>query len=108
MTCDGRKGTEPGARMTYVVIGLRQAAQTRLDDENVTTMTNLEALRVRHHEQLEMKFANGIQTMQERRKSRERSRIDKAFASWWRWVEESCTLPRDPSPHVTIVAAFHG
>lgn len=91
-----------------LIIRLRQAEQTRLDDENVTTMTNLEALRVRHHEQLELKFAQGIQSMQERRKARERTRIDKAFTSWWRWVEESCTLPRDPNPHATIVAAFHG
>ncbi len=91
-----------------LIVRLRKTEQTRLDDENSRTMTELEALRVRHHEQLELKFSQGLQTVQERRKARERTRIDKAFASWWRWVEESCTLPRDPSPHVTIVAAFHG
>ena len=68
-----------------------------------THLNNLERLKRRHHEQLELFYVDKKQLS---RKEQEKREIDKIFNEFWTWVEE--TMSTEDNPFIQIIAVLKG
>jgi superfamily II DNA or RNA helicase len=68
----------------------------------------LNELRSKRFDQLELRFAGEVQltSRQLNKKERERREIEKIFAEWQTWVEE--TMKTEDNPYIRIVAVLKG
>jgi hypothetical protein len=68
-----------------------------------THLNNLERLKRRHHEQLELFYMDKKQLS---RKEQEKREIDKIFNEFWTWVEE--TMTTEDNPFIQVIAVLKG
>ena len=71
-------------------------------------LTALEALRTKHEEQLELRFADVKQPEKARlaKKEREQREIEKIFDEYMHWVED--TMTTEDNPYIQVVAVLRG
>jgi ERCC4-related helicase len=71
-------------------------------------LTALEALRNKHEEQLELRFADMKQPETSRlaKKERERREIEKIFDEYIEWIED--TMTTEDNPYIQVVAVLRG
>lgn len=68
-----------------------------------THLSNLERLKGRHHQQLEMFYGDSKQVDRKEQKKRE---IDHIFNEFWTWVEE--TMTTEDNPFIQVIAVLKG
>ena len=66
-------------------------------------LDNLERLKRRHHEQLEL-FYDGKKQLS--RKEQDKREVDKIFNEFWTWVEE--TMTTEDNPFIQVIAVLKG
>ena len=96
-------------------IAVKQAEKKMLEEcknfENLINvqlqeqLNRLDKLKLRHYEQLTLRFADGT-PLKEEKKSKEERRIEKIFTDYWHWVEDSMTT--EPAPYIKIIAVLQG
>ena len=81
----------------------RKFFEDHINPKLQTHLDNLERLKRRHHEQLELLYVNKKQLS---RKETEKREIDKIFTEFWTWVEE--TMSTEDKPFIQVIAVLLG
>lgn len=83
----------------------RQEFEQKINRDLEEQLDRLEALKIEHNQQLEIKFSDGTPLVQER-KQQEKNQIEAIFDDYFHWVQESMTT--EPQPYIKIIAVFNG
>ena len=81
----------------------RKTFEDMINPKLQTHFNNLERLKRRHHEQLELFYVDKKQLS---RKEQEKREIDKIFNEFWTWVEE--TMTTEDNPFIQVIAVLKG
>tara|TARA_R110001599_G_scaffold351706_2_gene584324 strand:+ start:3769 stop:6687 length:2919 start_codon:yes stop_codon:yes gene_type:complete len=87
---------------------LRATREAQLNQRLEVQMREMDALKSRHLQQLELDLAGSqeIETRKQRRRTERQQRIEQTFADYLRWLEDTQML--EEQPYIQVVAAFAG
>lgn len=94
------------AAVKKAVLAERQAFDAEMQPRLQAQLQELDALREKQEQQLELWFDSSrqIETLKENRRQRDRKRIEQNFASYQRWVRD--TMETEPVPYIQLVAVL--
>ena len=87
----------------HYMTGERKSFEDRINPKLQTHLDNLERLKGKHHEQLELFYVDKKQLSQKEREKRE---IDRVFSDFWAWVED--TMTTEDNPFIQVIAVLKG
>jgi hypothetical protein len=83
--------------------GERKSFENMINPKLQTHLNNLDRLKVKHHEQIELFYADKKQLS---RKDREKREIDRIFSEFLTWVED--TMTTEDNPFIQVIAVLKG
>ena len=83
----------------------RNDFENRINIELQEQYDRLGKLKSQHRQQLELRYADGTPVVNQR-KSREEIRVERIFAEYFKWIEDS--MSTDPVPYIKIIAVLQG
>ena len=83
--------------------GERKSFENMINPKLQTHLDNLERLKGKHHEQIELFYADKKQLS---RKDQEKREIDRIFSEFLTWVED--TMTTEDNPFIQVIAVLKG